>query len=477
MSIYTKLIAFFGILIAIFSLLIGIFAYRYATDVTSWQIRDNTITEKDFSDDLKVKLVLENGQTINANIVKPDTVIMGNIKGINTTEDGYVRIITKDNELVFDPMSIILTDDNFKDDSITGSKIKDNSLNGLDIIDYTIQTTDLADSSINSQKIQDGSLGLNDVNFKVLSSINGIFRNGQNIDIIGSNGIDVINDYQNGKIFLNLKSQIIPGTFTNADTLDNLDSTYFLDLGNIQKGTLQDQFYSAYSDLFAEGKLNYDADGDLITKAMLENYNLSFKEAIVRNNLAVKGDLTVDGDLLFSGAIGYNNLILSPKSGEFAIQVVKDSVNQFTIDSLGNLVANGNINLKGTLETANFKDLDATLINALNQMDAQDRKINDISKKLSDLSEIVRDNESNTISGSVNCLPTSADIEERCEVNAPQNRTFKSIVFSAQNSYRPVFGYLKKTPFGENSAEVFIYSATGVPTFHTKLFYVATLND
>ena len=158
MSIYTKLIAFFGILIAIFSLLIGIFAYRYATDVTSWQIRDNTITEKDFSDDLKVKLVLENGQTINANIVKPDTVIMGNIKGINTTEDGYVRIITKDNELVFDPMNIILTNDNFKDDSITGSKIKDNSLNGLDIIDYTIQTTDLADSSINSQKIQDGSL-------------------------------------------------------------------------------------------------------------------------------------------------------------------------------------------------------------------------------------------------------------------------------------------------------------------------------
>ncbi len=477
MKIYNKLIAIFAVLITLFLCTISILAYRYATDVTSWQIRDNTITQEDLSNDIKVKLVLDNGQAINANIVKPETEVISNVKGISTTDDGYVRIITKDNELVFDSTTLKIGDENLKDDSITGAKIKDNSITGSDIADLSINTSDIADSSINSNKIENGSIGLGETNFRVISSINGITRNGGNIDIIGTNGIDVSTDSQNGKILLNLNTPIIPGTMTNADTLDNLDSTYFLNLGNFQTGELGSQFFSAYNDLSDEDKLNFDADGDLITKAMIENYKLSFKEAIIRENLEIKGDLTVGGNMLFAGSVGYENLILSPKEGTNAIVIQTGDADRFAIDALGNLFTSGNIKLDGILSTSRFDNIDTALINAIENYEQQQAQVNELNDRVSEIRSDLLNFESSTISGFVECLPTSSDAQERCVIQAPVKRTFKSVVVSSQNSKEPTFAFLKTDPRGKTQAEAYIQSLTGGLTSGTKAFYIATLND
>ena len=55
------------------------------------------------------------------------------------------------------------------------------------------------------------------------------------------------------------------GSSLDADLLDGQHSSYFLNATNINAGTLGTPFYSAYSDLSAEGYLDLSAGGDLLT--------------------------------------------------------------------------------------------------------------------------------------------------------------------------------------------------------------------
>jgi hypothetical protein len=56
------------------------------------------------------------------------------------------------------------------------------------------------------------------------------------------------------------------GSTLDADLLDGQHGSYFLNASNINAGTLGTAYYSAYGDLSAEGYLNLDAGGDLLTR-------------------------------------------------------------------------------------------------------------------------------------------------------------------------------------------------------------------
>jgi hypothetical protein len=59
-------------------------------------------------------------------------------------------------------------------------------------------------------------------------------------------------------------------TAGDADTLDSQHDSFYRDASNIDAGTLGTSYYSAHSDLNAEGYLDNDANGDLLTRAQAD---------------------------------------------------------------------------------------------------------------------------------------------------------------------------------------------------------------
>ncbi len=56
----------------------------------------------------------------------------------------------------------------------------------------------------------------------------------------------------------------------NSDALNGQDSSYYLNAGNMNDGTLSTDRYSAYTDLNAEGRLNNDVSSDILTRSQAD---------------------------------------------------------------------------------------------------------------------------------------------------------------------------------------------------------------
>jgi hypothetical protein len=97
------------------------------------------------------------------------------------------------------------------------------------------------------------------------------------------------------------------GSGLEADLLDGLDSAYFRDVGNVNTGTLATARFSAYTDLSDEGKLDNNADADLLTRLQADGRFSAAGHAHDTNYVRKAGDtmwggLTVTGTLSVVGS-------------------------------------------------------------------------------------------------------------------------------------------------------------------------------
>lgn len=438
MSIYSKLILLFTTLITLLSFTIGFLAYRYATNVNSWQIQDKTITTDDLKENLEVSLVLNNGQVLDALLITDGSAVNSNVLGLRTT-DGYIRVQIREGEMVIDPSSLNITSE--------------------ELVDGSVNVMDLKDSSITSSKIIDATIGLNDTNFKVVSTINGISNNGGNIDMVGSNGIEISPDDNTNKITIKYNGNTI---LTNADTLDNFDSTFFRDISNQLTGSLSTDLYSSYDDLFKEGKLDFNHDDDLITKAQLSSNDMVFK------NTTIMGDLSVVGDLIFDGALNYNILTLTPLNDEIAFKITNKDIINFSIDALGNIFTNGNLDIKGKITTPEFEDLSSSLLSTQDDISELSESLSSTQSDLSKLS-------SSIVGGVVICDHPAHEVSSLCRIYAPEGRVFKSLVITGIHSDIKIDAHLKEDPDGRNSVLIIVYPELAPANMHLQVSYLGIL--
>jgi hypothetical protein len=67
------------------------------------------------------------------------------------------------------------------------------------------------------------------------------------------------------------------GSVGNADTLDGQHGSFYQDATNISSGTLGNSFFSAYSNLTADGRLDNNDDADLLTRTQSDGRYSSFR--------------------------------------------------------------------------------------------------------------------------------------------------------------------------------------------------------
>jgi hypothetical protein len=233
MSSFSKLVLLFTGIIAICALIIGTLAINYATNVTSDRIVDNTIQEKDLKNELQFKFQFPDGQIIDATLLNKDTATNTQVFGAQTAK-GDIKVIVRDDQLVIDPGTIVVTNDM--------------------IARGTIQAVNLG--------------------FDTLSSIDNMHNNAGNIDIIPGNGISVSNNDSTKQITIALSN-----------------TSFFTNASNLATGTLSTDLYSAYADLTAEGRLNLSDPSDLLTLQQGDARYLKLSGGTITGELSVTGGL------------------------------------------------------------------------------------------------------------------------------------------------------------------------------------------
>ncbi|MDD4622244.1 MAG: hypothetical protein PHG71_03310 [Kiritimatiellae bacterium] len=94
------------------------------------------------------------------------------------------------------------------------------------------------------------------------------------------------------------------GSGLDADFLDGQDAAYYRDAGNLNAGTLGTGRFSAYTDLAEEGKLDNNADADLLTRLQADG-RFSASSHLHSIYLLKAGD-TMSGDLVNTGSLTAN---------------------------------------------------------------------------------------------------------------------------------------------------------------------------
>ncbi len=84
------------------------------------------------------------------------------------------------------------------------------------------------------------------------------------------NGTVAATDLQDGAALAEILDDDGSGSGLDADLLDGQHGSYYRDASNINAGTLGNAYFSAYSDLVAEGYLDNNADGDLLTRSQAD---------------------------------------------------------------------------------------------------------------------------------------------------------------------------------------------------------------
>jgi hypothetical protein len=83
------------------------------------------------------------------------------------------------------------------------------------------------------------------------------------------------------------------GSGLDGDLLDSQQGSFFQNASNLNAGTLSPAYYSAYSDLSAEGYLDVSADGDLLTRSQGDGRFLNAGQAdSVTSGMIVNGTVT-----------------------------------------------------------------------------------------------------------------------------------------------------------------------------------------
>ncbi len=163
-------------------------------------------------------------------------------------------------------------------DSVTSGKIADGTISSLDLGVDSITSSKITDGAVTSADILDGTVAASDVAFNFAGSSS---KGGAAGDLACS-GCVASAEIADGSIaFADLASngcaanQVVQygaasfgcvNKANDADQLDSRDGAFYQDAGNLNAGTLNTDRYSAYSDLTAEGALNNDAGGDLLTR-------------------------------------------------------------------------------------------------------------------------------------------------------------------------------------------------------------------
>ena len=93
------------------------------------------------------------------------------------------------------------------------------------------------------------------------------------------------------------------GSGLDADLLDGQQGNYYLNASNIISGTLSANYYSAYSDLAAEGYLDNNSGSDLLTSAQIDaDYIRPGEDNTINSSMIIDGQVS-ENDLAGNAAL------------------------------------------------------------------------------------------------------------------------------------------------------------------------------
>lgn len=270
-------------IVAIVGVVIGIIALTKKPLITTSEIQNKTVQTEDLANILEnLGFQLLNGQVLKGSIFT-ENIPSSSVLGLASTEGEVLVTVNENGELSFQSSSVVVNGDN----------------------------------------IVDGSIGLIDLGFNVVSSINNVINNGGNINLIDGGHLSIIGNDASNTIAL----EVIDGSGSglDADLLDGEDSLFYRNASNINAGVLGTDFFSAYLDLFTEGYLDFNEGDDLVLKSQADseyvnvggdtmtgdlfvNANISAYD-IYANNLSVGDDVRIDDTLRVDGFVTINDSV------------------------------------------------------------------------------------------------------------------------------------------------------------------------
>ncbi len=305
-----------GVVLSVPALILGSIGAWNAFNVVSSHIKDGTIGEADFKDELNATLRLPDGQLLFTQILFKDVEGPG-VLGL-TTENGLWRVFVQDDGLVVDPPIGGVDSDTILDGSVTNADLADDIVSSSQIINKTIQTEDLG--------------------FPVVSSVDGVFNNGGNVDFVEGFGLNINpSDGANNVGF-------------SVDTGD-LDPLYVNVAGDTMTGTL-----NINSDLNVSGTTTLN---NLVVNGTSEHFGPeiyhddidaqdrifnSIGNLLLDDNTDIMGELYVDQDGFFNDDVEVSDRLdaqgyITNTTGDLNLLQTGDDTNVTTVFGDNNVSA------------------------------------------------------------------------------------------------------------------------------------------